>query len=313
MAGARQTSSSGSQSRFRRKPPNTPGKKPLPPPTHLGHFIVSVVMKLCKKILLMDTSVKIGVYLVGVMVGSVVSDLVAIPRSYLSDKQNIFNQYFVKLGWGWTFSLLASFIGMTSYVYTAGNVKQLRTHLIRLGIATFWWYFCTSMFLYVESVVGICSRSEHKNRIACISGGKSWLGFDISGHVFLLIHNLLTISEEVKPFKDWSRIEKILEDEDQLDRRPLKEEDIAEMKSLYKKFTPYIKLNVMFLAMLTVLWEFMLITSTIYRFHTLSQKVTASFIAVGCWFISYRVLLRADVLPFLKKPGECQLKYMKVD
>ena len=39
-----------------------------------------------------------------------------VPKSYFSNKYNVFNQYFVKLGWGWTLWLLLAFVGLTRLV-----------------------------------------------------------------------------------------------------------------------------------------------------------------------------------------------------
>ena len=36
----------------------------------------------------------------------------SIPKSYFSNKKNIPNQYFVKLGWGWTLSLVSIFVAL---------------------------------------------------------------------------------------------------------------------------------------------------------------------------------------------------------
>ncbi|XP_060076980.1 acyl-coenzyme A diphosphatase FITM2-like [Ylistrum balloti] len=312
MAGMkRQPGSTGSQRFNDQRKMRGQGKKPLPPPTHVGHFFLMVIMKICKKILLADTAVKIGVYLIGVMVGSILADVVALPRSYFSDSHNIFNQLFVKLGWGWTLTSLSLFTGMTSFVYTLCKWPQVKLHFLRLALATFWWYAVTSVFNYVESVVGICTELKYSSRFSCNKAGQSWLGFDMSGHVFLLIHNLLTISEEVKFFKDWTKLENILENENLADQKNLKESDIRTTKQAYKELTPYIKLNVIFLAALTVLWEFMLIISTVYRFHTLPQKVSAAFIAVGCWFISYRMIVRSNC--GIVHSGSSPLRFTKCD
>ena len=288
------------------------GKKQLPAPIHVGHFVMIVVMKICKKILLADTSVKIGIYLIGVMVGSVVADMVQIPKSYLSDKNNLLNLFFVKLGWGWTFCALSSFVVMTSYIYSLGKWNMVKLHLLRLGMATFWWYSVTSLLNYIESQLGICSEPVFPSRIACNKAGKSWLGFDISGHVFLLIHNLLTISEEVKLFKDWGKLEAILDDDKTPDNKNLKKRDVDTSKDALKEWNIYIKLNIIFLAFLSVLWEFMLIISTVYRFHTLSQKVSAAFISIICWFISYRMLLQIKNF-FIPTAGKSPLRFTKID
>ncbi|XP_041375549.1 acyl-coenzyme A diphosphatase FITM2-like [Gigantopelta aegis] len=288
------------------------GKKPLPEPIHVGHFIMMVVIKLCRTVLLVDTSVKIGVYLTGVLVGSVICDLFAFPRSYFSNKGNILNQWFVKLGWGWTLSLLLAYIFLTSTVYCCGNWNYIRRHLLRLAVGTFWWYVCTSLFVRVETMVGVCTVTTIKDKFACVEAGKSWLGFDISGHCFLLIHSLLIINEELKTFRDWSKLGGFLQDEELKDKRKVTEKEISDAQISFKLLTPMIKVNIIAITMLALLWELMLLISVIYRFHTLPQKVTASFIAVGCWFISYRILFRSKVEWLPLQPGESPLSYMKL-
>lgn len=293
----------------------TQEKKPVPPPTHIGDFIVVFVMTVCKKILLVDTSVKIGLYFAGVVIGSVLADTIQFPRTYLSNKDNVFNQYFVKLGWGWTLLVLTAFITQTSYVYCLGKTSSVKIHLLRLCMGTFWWYTMVSIINYIENVVGVCSGKGIIGKDACIKNGKSWLGFEISGHVFLLIHNLLSISEEVKIFKDWKRLGEMFEDPDLPKNKDIKMSDFLQGRKNYRVLTPYINITVVVAAVFMVLWEFMLIISTIYRFHTTSQKVTAVFMAVACWFGSYRLILgysKTGSLKLLQKPGESPMKFTKV-
>ena len=288
------------------------GKKPLPEPIHVGHFIMMVVIKLCRTVLLVDTSVKVGVYLTGVLVCSVICDLFAFPRSYFSNKGNVLNQFFVKLGWGWTLSLLLTYIFLTSSVYCCGNWSYIRRHLLRLAVGTFWWYVCTTIFVHVESIVGVCTLTSIKDKVGCMKAGKSWLDFSISGHCFLLMHCLLIINEEMKTFKDWSKLGELLQDEELKDKRKLTEKEILYAQIAFKTQTPVIKVNVIAITLLAILWELMLLITVIYRFHTLPEKVTASFIAVGCWFVSYRILfrLKVDWLPL--RPGEAPISYMKL-
>ena len=290
-------------------------KKPVPPPTNIGDFIIVLVMTVCKKILLVDTSVKIGLYFAGVVIGSVLADVIQLPRTYLSSKDNFFNQYFVKLGWGWTLIILTAFITQTSYVYSLGKTNLVKVHLLRLCMGTFWWYTMVSLINYIESVVGVCSGKGPIGRDACIKNGKSWLGFEISGHVFLLIHNLLTISEEVKIFKDWKKLGEMFEDPDCPTNKNIKMADFLQGRKNYRVLAPYINGTFVIVAVFMVLWEFMLIISTIYRFHTTSQKVTAVFMAVACWFGSYRLILgysKAGSLKLLQKPGESPMKFTKI-
>ena len=288
------------------------GKKPLPEPTHIGHFLSILIIWGCKRVILIDTAVKIGLYLIGVLVGSVLSDLFAFPKSYFSNKKNILNRIFVSFGFGWTFVLLSVFIVLTSLVYTSGNWKTvLQKHLSRLFIAALWWYTLTKTFSYVDSVVGVCSLSHITRKYDCVKAGKAWLGFDISGHVFLLIHNLLTISEEVKCFKFWTTLDTLLKEDDLALRRNVTQPEIEQSKELYGKLTPYIKVSIVCLTIWTVFCEFMLITSVVYRFHTLTQKVAAAFVAVGCWFVTYRIFYETDMSMLPTQPGRSSLNFMK--
>lgn len=293
------------------KKPKESGKKPLPPPTNLSSFFVILIIALCKKVLLIDTAVKIGVYLLVVLIGSVIADFSDLPKFYLAEKNNILNKLFVRMGWGWTFILLSMFIFMTSYVYTLGNIKTVLKHLCRLAVATFWWYFITSAFRRVEEIIGVCTDSSKDNKHSCLKSGKFWLGFDISGHTFLLIHCLLTISEEVRCFKDWTALGKILKDENLSEKRNINKSEVENSIEAYSLLSPYVKAIFTTLALCTIIFEFMLIITTVYRFHTLSQKVTAGFIAVGCWFVSYRILVPSN-FDVIRKSGDSVLRFTKL-
>ena len=288
------------------------GKKQLPDPTHVGHFVVVLVISVCKKILHADTAVKIGIYMCGVLIGSVISDVFAVPQTYFSEKRNVLNRVFVGFGYGWTLVLLSGYIFLTSFVYTCGDWKTvIRKHLTRLVISTFWWLALTKTFMYIDSVVGVCSAKNLTQKRDCVKAGKIWLGFDISGHVFLLILNLLTISEEVKSFKFWNNLESLLQEEDLPAKRNLTEREISQARISYKALTPYIKGVIFLLAVWTVFCEFMLIISVIYRFHTLTQKIAAAFLAVGCWFVTYRILLETKIELLPKQPGDSRFNFMK--
>lgn len=289
------------------------GKKPLPEPTHVGHFVSILIITLCKKTLHIDTAVKIGVYLCGVLIGSVFSDVFALPKSYFSDKKNFMNRIFVNFGFGWTFVLLFAYIFLTSFVYCCGDWKKvLQKHVSRLVFTALWWYSMTKFFNYIDSMIGVCSASVYSRKYDCVKAGKAWLGLDISGHVFLLIHNLLTISEEVKSFKAWTQLGLLLKEEDLTSKKNLPERDISQARVSYMALTPYIKVLIVLLALWTVFCEFMLIISVVYRFHTMTQKIAAAILAVGCWFITYHVILKTDADLVPSKPGHSILNYMKL-
>ena len=61
--------------------------------------------------------------------------------------------------------------------------------------------------LPLPSPSGSCYEGEFiKDKSSCRNSGYVWLGFDISGHCFLLVFSNLVILEEVKVFKVGKRI-----------------------------------------------------------------------------------------------------------
>jgi len=94
----------------------TGAKLPVAEPTSIGKFCIILLMHVCKKILLFDTTTKLAIYIFCITVLSVVTDRFPFPRTYFSDKRNVLNQVFVKWGWGWTCTILAVFIYFTRYV-----------------------------------------------------------------------------------------------------------------------------------------------------------------------------------------------------
>ncbi|GAB1599312.1 fat storage-inducing transmembrane protein-like [Argonauta hians] len=308
--------SSQIQGRKMKKPPiqrkasSTSGKMPvLAQPIHIGHFLLVVVMNLCRKVLLMDVSVKIGIYVVGVFVASVIADLFVVPQMYFSRKDNILNRFFIRFGWLWTLIMLSTFISLTSYIYTGCNVKLVKQHLLRLVCATFWWFVCTTIFSHIDQSTGVCTEMKITSRYHCKKAGKMWLAFDISGHVFLLTHNLLTIVEECRVFKDWKRLRELLLNPDVQQMRKVTSDEVNLSKDANEKFTPYIKAIIIVLTLFTLIWEFQLLISSVYRFHSLAEKVVASMVSVICWFISYRVIYPtySETIPF---PGQSPFRYM---
>ena len=287
------------------------GKKKLPRPFHTGHFVSILILKFCQAILFVDTNIKIGIYVVGVMLLSVICELFILPKSYLSANQNIVNQYFVKKGWGWTLLIVGIYVTLSSCVYCCGHWAMVRRHVSRLVVATSQWYICVNVFTSIEHTVGVCNDRQYAYKDDCDLHGKTWSGFDISGHVFLLIHCLLVMSEEVKVFKEWRSVGYMLDDNNLVNKRNITGKEIDVSKYLYNYLTPYIKIVFAIMALFTLLWEFMLVVSVVYRFHTLPQKVIALLVAVFCWFLSYRVLYTTGIKWLPCAPGKSKLNFIK--
>lgn len=300
----------GKASNFEDNLPSREGKKTLPKPLTVSGFFVVVILYLCKRVLFVKPEVKVCVYLLVCLMGSVISDIFYMPRTYFSRVDNIFNQYFVKLCWGWTCSLLCSFVYMTSYVYTCGNLQYVKLHLSRLGIGTAVWYIMTTSFVVICGWTGFCTSDLYFTRGSCIMNGHSWIGFDISGHTFMMVYCTLMLGEESKCFHQWERIRTFLDDttEEDVDERlkHLSRNQISELRTSYNNLTSYIKINFLLMALLSILWDVMLL-STILYFHTLAQKMIAIILSIVCWFMTYRVWYLADLSPGL--PGQGPFRY----
>ena len=131
--------------------------------------------------------------------------------SYFAQKKNIFNVYFVKVGWFWMTLALLLFIYSHPALGPRGRIGVMTPRraqsILRWGLATLWWGAVTQWF-FGPAIIdrsfkltgGACEllvesskvQSKEAGRIfthaACRAAGGRWKGgHDISGHVFLLI------------------------------------------------------------------------------------------------------------------------------
>ncbi|KAF4526298.1 hypothetical protein B566_EDAN015213 [Ephemera danica] len=185
--------------------PETKGTKPLPEPATVQTILIMMVIHLCRKALFVDTGFKIAIYGGCLFILSLIADFIPMPKTYLARTDNIFNVYFVKLGWGWTLLLTLPFIVLTSYTYCCGQRDRMIKHILRLLVATGMWYFWTSLFSYIEFNYGKCYiKSElYDSKKKCTNAGHVWRGLDLSGHAFLLIYSTLVIIEEARAINGW--------------------------------------------------------------------------------------------------------------
>ncbi|GFF30680.1 FIT family protein CG10671 [Aspergillus lentulus] len=142
------------------------------------------------------------------------------PVNYFARKDNIFNLYFVKVGWLWTTLAFLSLL-VSQPAYTAPSAHQprrLAQAALRYSLATLVWYLTTQWFfgppIVDRSFVitgGKCERvvaetsgnpavavaqagsvsaglEKMFTAAACKAAGGSWTGgHDVSGHVFMLV------------------------------------------------------------------------------------------------------------------------------
>ena len=139
--------------------------------------------------------------------------------SYFAHKSNIFNLYFVKVSWAWI--TLAFFIFLFNHPLTGPRnalvltPRRLRA-LLRYSLATTWWVAITQWF-FGPAIIdrtfrwtgGRCelvpmsetnSVKEIMTGTACKIMGGHWKGgYDISGHVFILVLGSAFLMLEAMP------------------------------------------------------------------------------------------------------------------
>ncbi|KAK9502880.1 hypothetical protein O3M35_011568 [Rhynocoris fuscipes] len=262
--------------------------------------------------------------MVRTVVVSVIVDFIPAPKIAAARKENFFNQYFVKVGWGWTLLILLPFVSTTSFVYCCGKRKKIIEHVIRLVIATGFWYFWTNFFNYIETIYGRCNIKDPKlqNKSACLGRGYFWQSVDISGHCFLLIYSTLVIIEEARVVNCWEGISNHIRDEEYsrgLDDsgtyrsnplRSLDENDFIILKNAFPKITPYVRTLFIALTILTTIWECMLL-ATVFYYHSMLEKFLAALCAVITWYFTYYIWYPNVNLPPCA-PGDGCFKYKEV-
>lgn len=293
------TNRNSGQTQGRFTPPKTSPSPPsdgASPPAlvkDVYRIIRDLVLFFCRRIIFGPVQFKLILTLVIILVGSFLKDRELAPQSYFALKSNIFNRYFAKLGWAWTIGLLAPFIYLT--LIKTHNIYQIITrHLVRLLVATILWYFITYFFVNFEMYTGYCKPDDKRSltRMVCVKGGHEWQdGFDLSGHTFLLLYSLLIINEEVKSYDRGTK--KI----DQANEKTKNQSgDSAEAileQERWKIYAKIIRVLYVLLAALTIIWEFMLLSTALYFHHT-THKIAAAVVAILCWYVTYYVWYRPD-------------------
>ncbi|KAF7719285.1 Uncharacterized protein PECH_004779 [Penicillium ucsense] len=160
------------------------------------------------------------------------------PVNYFARKNNIFNIYFVKIGWLWTTAAFASILFFQpAYRVSSSSSpaqQQIRTRRVmqaclRYAIATTIWYLMTQWFFgpaiidrsfiftggKCEELIDRASRVDSDDSpsaqldlfsaAACKAAGGAWKGgHDISGHVFMLVLATASLAYEAVGVKAFS-------------------------------------------------------------------------------------------------------------
>lgn len=195
-------------------------------------------------------------------------------ETYFSNKGNIFNVYFVKLGWLWT-----TFLSLVHFILIEWQFidrdRRGRRALGRYIVATVYWYIMTQSFLgpsivdrFFVATGGGCTITADNGisilqQSACRKLGGQWTGgHDISGHCVLLIHASLYLIEETRWY--W---------------------DIKIRQSMVNTW----RTNVAIGAVLSLLfiWWWMVAMTSVY-FHGHRELLSGTFFGIFGWAISVR-------------------------
>ncbi|KAL9699317.1 hypothetical protein quinque_002758 [Culex quinquefasciatus] len=224
------------------------GTRPTATPTSIREVLTMMVLHVCKKIIFFDTNLKVPLYLGSLFFVSLIGDFLPYPKTYLARSDNLFNVYFVKMGWAWTLLFSLPFLAMSSVTICCGDHQRLvRNHLPRLGIAT---GFCLVLMEEARTIIGWENIKEH-----------------LRNEEFNRARN--DNSQGINPLKS------------------LKDDDLKALKYFYNRFTPTIRLLFIGMTMLQLLWDIMLVGTMLY-YHRMVEKVISGIIAVLTWFITYR-------------------------
>ncbi|EUC35530.1 hypothetical protein COCCADRAFT_90475 [Bipolaris zeicola 26-R-13] len=224
--------------------------------------------------------------------------------SYFAQKKNVFNVYFVKVGWLWTTLAFAVFVIFHPSFGQGASTRRLRAFL-RYSLVTMWWYFLTQWFFGPPLIDrgfrftgGQCellrnddarddmsTPREYITAATCKAVGGTWKGgHDISGHVFLLILGSSLLWLEFLPAL--TRVEG-LRDGRLITLPDGKVASVAVEKDLAKTEGEATARGVKFaLGVAALMWWMLLMTAA--YFHTWFEKFTGLLVAfAGLWTVYF--------------------------
>ena len=244
------------------------------------------------------------ILLVIVLLGSVIHALDLSPYTNFADRNNPVNIYLVKYSWGWTLLVIAPATFFPAVLYSGLCWRTILRHLSRLVVSHLIWLSVTSLIVLLDSQVGTCEDDEIIDRSACIRKGHLWLGFDISGHIFLLTYCIYVITEECANIKleVWYEYESVLEQEKHVVDK-LSPKAVETLTTMHKMTSWLIEPLELLCLTLILIWVAMVVSTSLY-FHTFVEKVLGYVCAWLSWYLTYRWLYgKSKYLPCLPSEG----------
>ncbi|EEH44196.1 uncharacterized protein PADG_00485 [Paracoccidioides brasiliensis Pb18] len=217
------------------------------------------------------------------------------PVNYFAQKKNIFNVYFVKIGWVWT---TLAFIGLllTQPSFTSRclspntRLRRVGQAIFRYALVTTSWWLTTQWFfgpgIIDRSFIATGGRCEAPipssadpiselavvlTATACKASGGAWTGgHDVSGHVFMLVLASAFLLIELQGRSSAGEV----------DGSKDKYQGTVEEFPYAERWGRYFVLAVASLS-----WWMLLMTAM--WFHTWLEKVTGLVIALGVVYTIY--------------------------
>lgn len=234
--------------------------------------------------------IKAQVFLAVVVLGSCLQASGVVPETVFSDKNNPINKYLVKFSWFWTAMWMFVTIAITATLYTAFSWRAILRHLSRIAVGHVVWYCVTTAIEILDNRVGECSMEGISTSKACVRGGYEWVGFDVSGHVFLLSYCVFVITEEAFNIKAeiWQQYDVTLETERKVLSKSGKELKVW-LTDVHREASCFVEALELIALLLVLIWSAMLLATSLY-FHTFAEKLLGLLISVSVWWVSYRGL-----------------------
>lgn len=196
------------------------------------------------------------------------------PANYFSNKRNLVNVYFVKLGWLWT-----TIIYLFYLVNVLSRKQSLERGVARYLLMSLYWYLMTQWLLgpsFIDRVFvatgGTCRDpsamliQDVYQQTMCRRAGGTWSGgHDVSGHCVLLIHSSLFLWEEISWI--WYSIP-------------------AVQRLRQQNGTPWLAFKMV--CGLLALWWWMLVITSVY-FHGHYELLTGCIFGVAGWAALVRI------------------------
>ncbi|KAL1971152.1 hypothetical protein VTN77DRAFT_103 [Rasamsonia byssochlamydoides] len=229
------------------------------------------------------------------------------PVNYFARKDNIFNVYFVKVGWAWTTLAFLSLL-LTQPVYTNAHpnlrARRIAQALLRYAIVTVSWFLITQWFfgpaiidrtftltggkcedLNPAGGAGASAGALQELKVvvtaaACKAAGGAWRGgHDVSGHVFMLVLATAFLGFEALGASSSSTGSSAVADVKEKQESPTERAEVV-------VDSPVRVWALRFVWAVTLLSWWMLFMTAIW-FHTWMEKVSGLLIALATVYITY--------------------------